>query len=95
MPQSRGIYLIVASLILVAVGFIFQFIEVWPILSTQLATLLPAALVHLGALLSVAAVFTKAWRKQTVLPAEVLLLSALMLVTWAADLRLIDKFATH
>jgi hypothetical protein len=95
MRQQLSGYFSVVCLILVFVAFMVQVVEVWPILATHVTSLMPAVLVHVGAALYVTGIGLKTYRKQAVLPADVMLLASFIFATWFTYLNLIGKFAVH
>jgi hypothetical protein len=89
--QKLTQYLMLVSLLLVAVALVSEIIGLWPVLRPHITTFF----LHIGAVLCITAIALRTHRKQAVLPSEIMLLSAIMLATWYADLRLIGQLAVR
>ncbi len=91
MRRSESFMFGAVALLLIAYGL--QVADVWPILIAHLTIISWAALalVHLGAILTVASIYMKTRKAHSFQQLEILSLTAMMLITWSVDFGLIAK----
>jgi len=77
------------------IAFALQIVDVWPILASRPATLVPSLLTHLGVVLILVSILVKVRRNQPVLFMDAAMLTFLILASWGSYLRLIEKFAVR
>jgi hypothetical protein len=78
--------LLQVALVLVSVAFGIQMANTWPVLSAGTGTLESFLLTHAGVAVVFSGLFLRIHRRQSVVPAEVYVLAAVVLASWTADL---------